>query len=79
MPVEQVVEELSKLLLAVPQRGFLPLEVRDVSDQGHSAGDLSAAKASCPLSLSKPQAVPVRVQVTESISACRAENAAQAV
>ena len=39
----------------------------------------SAAKASCPLSLSKPQAVPVRVQVTESSSACRAENAAQAV
>ena len=31
------------------------------------------------MSLSKPQATPVRVQVTEPISACRALNAAHAV
>ena len=39
----------------------------------------SAANASSPLSLSKPQATPVRLQVTEPISAWRAANAAHAV
>src|SRR5258705_8994201 len=39
----------------------------------------SAANRSRPLSLSKPQAVPVRVQVTDWVSAWRASNAAHGV